>query len=205
MHDSKRQVKSELQVGDEKGACRQKSRAYVSRVTVRQFYDWQTAGGGGDVSLLVVTLERLEIPWCMIGGLAVNHWAKEPMATADVDVVIAAGRTDEAVKALTIAGFAAKNSQWSVNLKGRSAVSVQISTEKVYQEFPKRSVPADIHGILMRVASLEDTLQGKVLAYRDPTRRATKRQKDLLDIMRLVESHPKLKKLLPVDLVKKLK
>ena len=24
----------------------------------------------------------------MIGGLAVNHWAAEPMATADVEVVI---------------------------------------------------------------------------------------------------------------------
>ena len=58
-------------------------------MTHRQFYDWQTAGGGGDVMLLVQTLEQNEIPWCMIGGLAVNHWAIEPMATADVDVVIA--------------------------------------------------------------------------------------------------------------------
>ena len=130
-------------------------------MTVRQFYDWQTAGGGGDVSLLVETLERREIPWCMIGGLAVNHWAKEPMATADVDVVIAAGRIPEAVKALRAAGFTAKKFQWSVNLKGRSAVSVQISTEETYREFPARSVPADIHGILMRVASLPDTYAWK--------------------------------------------
>ena len=174
-------------------------------MTVRQFYNWQTAGGGGDVSLLVETLERREIPWCMIGGLAVNHWAKEPMATADVDVVIAAGRIPEAVKALRAAGFVARAFQWSVNLKGRSAVSVQISTEEVYREFPARSVPADIHGILMRVASLPDTLHGKILVWQDPKRRASKRQKDLLDIMRLVEAHPKLGKLLPADLAKKIK
>ena len=173
-------------------------------MTMRQFYDWQTAGGGGDVSLLVATLERHEIPWCMIGGLAVNHWATEPMATADVDVVIAAGRVDEAVKALKAAGFKAKKFKWSVNLTGRSKVSVQISTEKVYQEFPARSVPADIHGILMRVASLPDTLAGKLLAYRDRDRRPSKRQKDLADIARLVEAHPKLKKLLPADIVKKI-
>src|SRR6185437_2489533 len=111
-------------------------------MTMRQFYDWQTAGGGGDVTLLVATLERLEIAWCMIGGLAVNHWATEPMATADVDVVIAAERVEEAVQALTAAGFKAKKFKWSVNLTGRSKVSVQISTEKVYQEFPGRSVPA---------------------------------------------------------------
>ncbi len=172
---------------------------------MRQFYDWQTAGGGGDVSLLVETLERLELAWCMIGGLAVNHWATEPMATADVDIVIASEQIDKAVKALSAVGFKAKKFKWSVNLQGRSKVSVQISTEKVYREFPGRSVPADIHGILMRVASLRDTLAGKILAYRDRERRASKRQKDLTDILRLVEAHPKLKKLLPADVAKKIK
>ena len=174
-------------------------------MTAKQFYDWQTAGGGGDVSLLVETLERREIPWCMIGGLAVNHWAKEPMATADVDVVIASGRVEDAVKALRAAGFTAKKFRRPVNLKGRSKVLVQISTEEFYRDFPERAVPADIHGILMRVASLPDTLRGKVLAWRDPERRASKRQKDLLDIMRLVEAHPKLRKLLPADVAKKIK
>ena len=173
-------------------------------MTMRQFYDWQTAGGGGDVSLLVATLERREIPWCMIGGLAVNHWAREPMATADVDVVIAAERVDEAVKALCAAGFTARKFKWSFNLKGRSKVSVQISTEKAYREFPGRAVPADIHGILMRVASLTDTLTGKLLAYSDKERRASKRQKDLTDILRLVEAHPKLRKLLPADVARKI-
>jgi hypothetical protein len=173
-------------------------------VTQKQFYDWQTAGGGGDVSLLIATLEGREIPWCMIGGLAVNHWAKEPMATADVDVVIAADWVEEAVKALQAAGFKAKKFKWSVNLKGRSKVLMQISTEDFYRDFPKRAKPADVHGILMRVASLEDTLRGKILAWQDPERRVSKRQKDLLDIMRLVEAHPKLLKLLSGDLKKKI-
>jgi len=55
-------------------------------MTMRQFYDWQSAGGASDVTTLVQALEAREIPWCMIGGLAVNHWADEPMATADVDL-----------------------------------------------------------------------------------------------------------------------
>jgi hypothetical protein len=173
-------------------------------MTMRQFYDWQTAGGGDDVSLLVAALEGREISWCMIGGLAVNHWANEPMVTADVDVVIAAERVEEAVKVLRAAGFSARKFKWSVNLKGRSRVSVQISTGEDYRDFPARSVPADIHGILMRVASLPDTLRGKVLAWQDTERRASKRQKDLLDILRLVEAHPKLLKSLPADLAKKI-
>jgi Nucleotidyl transferase AbiEii toxin, Type IV TA system len=65
-------------------------------------------------------------------------------------------------------------------------------------------VPADVHGILMRVANLEDTLSGKILAWQDSHRRPTKRQKDLLDIMRLVESHPKLADELPADVADRL-
>ena len=173
-------------------------------MTERQFYDWQTAGGGGDVLRLVETLERLEIPWCMIGGLAVNYWAEEPMATADVDLIIAAERVEEAVAALLEAGFTAKPFEWSVNLKGSSKVSVQISTDEIYREYPERSVAADVHGILMRVASLQDTLAGKIVAWRDQKRRPSKRQKDLLDIMRLIESHPELRSELPQELTDQL-
>jgi hypothetical protein len=61
-------------------------------------------------------------------------------------------------------------------------------------------VAADVWGILMRVASLEDTLAGKLAAYSDSQRRPSKRQKDLLDMMRLTESHPDLLSLLPEDL-----
>ena len=173
-------------------------------MTERKFYDWQTMGGGGDVSLLVEVLERDQIPWCMIGGLAVNHWAQEPMATADVDLVVATERVEDAVAALEKAGFTAKRFEWSINLKGRSKVSVQISTEGFYQGFPDRAVPADVHGILMRVASLTDTLAGKVQAWRDPKRRGSKRQKDLTDILRLIEAHPELKPAIPKDVQAKL-
>jgi hypothetical protein len=168
-------------------------------VTERQFYDWQTAGGGGDVLRLVEVLERLEIPWCMIGGLAVNYWAEEPLATADVDVVLAAERVGEALDALIAAGFQAKRFDWSVNIKGTSKLSMQISTDEMYRDFPSRGVAADVHGILMRVASLDDTMVGKIAAWQDQTRRPSKRQKDLLDIMRLVESHPELRDDLPPD------
>lgn len=52
----------------------------------------------------------------------------------------------------------------------------------------------------MRVASLEDTLRGKVKAWRDPERRQSNKLKDLGDIARLVESHPNLWELLDPDL-----
>ncbi len=49
----------------------------------------------------------------------------------------------------------------------------------------------------MRVARIEDVLQGKVWAYSDKTRRKSKRQKDLADIFRIVEKFPQLESSLP--------
>lgn len=153
---------------------------------------------------LVQTLEQEEIPWCMIGGLAVNHWSAEPVATSDVDVVIATEKVEQAVLCLEKAGFKSKRFEWSINLTGASSVSVQISTEAVYSEFPERSLPADVHGILMRVASLSDTLAGKLLAWQDKSRRPSKRQKDLMDITRLIENHPELLSSLPSELIERI-
>jgi hypothetical protein len=110
----------------------------------------------------------------------------------DVDLVIALDAVDRAVLMLEEAGFTSERFDWPVNLKGRSAVSVQLSTEDFYREFPGRSVPADVHGILIRVASLDDTLAGKMKAWAEPTRRQSKQAKDFTDIVRLVEAHPRL-------------
>lgn len=169
-------------------------------MTAKQFYDWQTSGGANDVMRLVECLERANVPWCAIGGVAVNHWASHPMVTQDVDFVVVADEIDRVVALLEQAGFHAERFEWSVNFKGQSAVSLQLSTEACYRDFPSRAVPADVHGILMRVASLADTLTGKIRAWSDPTRRQSKRIKDLADIARLVEEHPELWTALTDDL-----
>jgi hypothetical protein len=161
-------------------------------MTAKEFFDWQTSGGTDDVMRLVAALEKADIPWCAIGGVAVNHWADQPMVTQDVDLVVASDAVERTIDVLEKMGFTAERLEWSVNFTGSSAVSVQLSTEQFYQNFPSRSVPADVHGILLRVASLEDTLQGKIRAWSDSSRRQSKRIKDLADIARLVESHPHL-------------
>ncbi|HCE45897.1 MAG TPA: hypothetical protein DET40_20320 [Lentisphaeria bacterium] len=169
-------------------------------MTSKQFFDWQTSGGTDDVMRLVDCLERADIRWCAIGGVAVNHWAEEPMVTQDVDLVVATDAVERTVALLEELGFKAERFDWSINFRGRSKVSIQLSTEGFYREFPDRAVPADVHGILMRVASLEDTLHGKIKAWTDKERRQSKKIKDLGDIARLVESHPLLWTLLGEEL-----
>lgn len=161
-------------------------------MTEKQFYDWQTLGGTDDLMRFVNALERADIVWCAIGGVAVNHWAAEQMVTQDVDFVVAADSIDRAEMALTDAGFIAERFDWSINFKGGSKVSIQLTTEEFYRDFAARGIAADVHGILLRVAALEDTLAGKIRAWSDSTRRQSKRIKDLADIARLVESHPDL-------------
>lgn len=168
-------------------------------MTDKQFYDWQTVGGTDDVMRLVNCLEKADLPWCAIGGVAVNHWAAEPMVTKDVDFVVALSAVERAAEALVSAGFRMEKFPWSINFKGHSRLSIQLTTDEFYRDFPERGVPAEVHGILLRVASLEDTLSGKVKAWQDRERRRSKRLKDLGDITRLVESHPALEKMLPDD------
>ena len=50
-------------------------------MTPKQFFDWQTAGGTDDVMRLVDCLERADLAWCAIGGVAVNHWAAETVVS----------------------------------------------------------------------------------------------------------------------------
>jgi len=161
-------------------------------MTEKQFYDWQTLGGTDDVMRFVNALEKADITWCVIGGVAVNNWAKESMVTQDVDFVVAADEIEKAETALIDAGFSAERFDWSINFKGRSKIAIQLTTEDEYKDFARRGVAADVHGILLRVASLDDTLTGKIRAWSDATRRQSKRLKDLGDIARLVESHPHL-------------
>ena len=171
-------------------------------MTGKQFYDWQTSGGTNDVMRLVNCLERADVAWCAIGGVAVNHWAQQTMVTQDVDFVVAAESVERVVSLLAEAGFNPERFEWSINFKGHSAVSIQLSTEDFYRDFPSRAVAADVNGILLRVACLEDTLKGKIKAWSEPGRRQSKRLKDLTDIARLVEAHPHLRDMLPDELKK---
>jgi len=66
-------------------------------------------------------------------------------------------------------------------------------------------MPKVVLGYKMNVARVEDVLQGKIWAYSDEARRRSKRQKDLADIMRMVESYPELEDKLPAGIRKDLK
>ena len=153
------------------------------------------------IQKLLDILNEQKIDYCIIGGLAVNAYV-EPVISLDLDIVIATNdlkRLEKAVKNI----FSIERFTHSINLSSnRSKLRIQIQIDKQYQPFIKRAVRKDVMDYVMKVAVVEDVLQGKIWAYTDPERRVSKRQKDLADIYRLIECFPELKSHLPDSLKK---
>lgn len=66
--------------------------------------------------------------------------------------------------------------------------------------FVDRAEVREVLGRRLPVASLEHLVDGKVWAASDPTRRSSKRQKDLADLARLIERLPRLADRIPESL-----
>jgi hypothetical protein len=93
----------------------------------------------------------------------------------------------------------------SLNVSGPgSDLRVQVQTDPRYAAFVDRAVEREVLGVRMPVAALEDVLQGKIWAALDPERPGSKRQKDLADIARLLESHPALRTRVPTAILDRL-
>ena len=156
-------------------------------------------GHDSDLKLAVEALRATGQPFCLIGGLAVNHYV-EPVVTLDADfaVVASAGL----VEALQARGFRVEEFPHSINaqLPG-SRLRLQITINSRYAAFPARAVAGQVFGVRMPVVSLADLVQGKLWAATDPERRPTKRQKDRLDLARLAEWNPQLSALIPPGLI----
>ena len=126
----------------------------------------------------------------------------EPLITLDCDVVVVASRQTELEQALRgLCKMERYAHRLNIIAKG-SKVRIQIQTDAHLQDFLACSRVKTVLERRLRVASREDLIVSKAAAYQDPTRRRTKREKDRLDILRLVENYSQLKKLVPLDLQK---
>ena len=143
------------------------------------------------------------IRYCLVGGQAVNAYA-EPVVSLDLDVVIASDQLPQ-VESLLRDVFVVERFPHSLNVSvPGSDLRVQIQTDPRYFSFVDRATVRVVLGVELPVASLEDVLQGKLWAVTDPTRRSSKRQKDLADIARLIETHPTLRARIPAEVLSRL-
>ena len=173
-------------------------------MTGKEFLNSLAHGQSDIIQLVLDILAETGSGYCLIGDLAVNAYA-EPVVSLGIDIVIAAENVETASKAAKARRLKVESFERSVNISSpRSDLRIQLQTDPRYQDFIPRGELKDVLGYEMRVAKLEDVLQGKVWAYLDRTRRRSKRQKDLADILRIIEAYPQLAAKLPQSLRKEL-
>jgi hypothetical protein len=169
----------------------------------RAFYAAVTQDETGLEGRILEALRSNGIPFCVIGGQGVNAYA-EPLVSLDLDLAVAGADLDRLEKILR-GEFRLERFEHSLNVTmPGSALRVQFQTDPRYFDFVNRASPRTVLGIELPVAAVEDVLQGKVWAAQDPTRRPSKRQKDLADISRLIEVHPELRRRVPPEILSRL-
>lgn len=172
-------------------------------MTAVEAYELTTHGGATDFAQVIAACESFG-PYCLIDGLAVNCYV-EPVYTLDADIVVIASGLSNLSAHLEAHGFKTEEHPHSVNAAPPgSRLRIQFTTDERYQAFLSRSIEAEVLGIRVRIACLEDVVRGKLWAFGDPRRRLSKRKKDEADLIRLAESHPELRSLYPRELVEQL-
>ena len=165
-------------------------------MTASEVYESVTGSGSSDFAILVSILDK-HGSWCLIRSLAVNCYV-EPVYTLDADIVVISAELPAIKNELITAGFAVEEFPHSLNARmAGSDLRIQFSLDPRYQDFLKESRVAEVLGQRVPVASLGDVVRGKIWAWSDEKRRATKRKKDELDLMRILEAHPETRDSMP--------
>jgi hypothetical protein len=181
-------------------ACRDR---LTAGMTAQEAFNAVSGGGFDDLRTVLAICER-HGGYCVIGGLAVNTYVR-PVFTMDADLVIAADKLPLVRADLEAAGFVAQDETWSLNVQHPSSeLRIQFTKDPRYQGFLAGAIPARVLGCAAKVAALTDLVAGKVLAWSDPNRRLSKRKKDEADLIRLAESFPEIRPLLPDELRRQL-
>ena len=174
-------------------------------MTGKSFLNAVAKGKTDILQIFLNILVQTRSSYCVIGGLAVNAYA-EPVVSLDLDIVVGMASLEKVCEEATKKGFKTEKFEHSVNLTRKdSDLRIQLQTDARYQDFVHRAKPRKILGYKMKVAAVEDVLMGKSWAYLDKTRRRSKRQKDLADIIRLLEAYPELEARVPAVIRKKIK
>ncbi len=167
-------------------------------MTASEIFESVTGSGSSDFALLVRILNE-HGRWCLIGGLAVNCYV-EPVYTLGADIVVAVSDVDSIRQALADAAFAVQEFPHSNAQMRGSELRIQLTTDSRYQDFLDDTSLREVLGARVPVASLVNIVRGKVWAWSDQTRRPTKRKKDELDLMRILEAYPELRSVMPGEI-----
>jgi predicted nucleotidyltransferase len=140
----------------------------------------------------VRALDTANVPYALIGGVAVGIHTEIPRATVDVDVAAHLGTGRQvAVEALERAGFK-KTGEFahSVNFRHVSGEPVQLAFDPDFDAMIERAERINVAGASIAIIARDDLIAMKRRAAADPARRKSKRLRDQADIELLLGDLP---------------
>lgn len=137
-------------------------------------------------------LRDTEIPYAIIGGLALQVHQREPRTTLDIDVALLDRKAIPA-RALETAGFQREEAfEHSENWRAADGTPVQFTDDPLLAAAVRGADEVMLEDVALRVIRIADLLHEKLRAGSDPARRRSKRLQDLVDAERLLEENPDL-------------
>lgn len=151
--------------------------------------------------LLADLLARERVPYALIGGVAIQLHTSEPRSTLDIELAILTYRQVPA-DALRGAGFEhtgrhEHSDNWQAPgvgpLQQRTAVQFSAEEPGIAAAVEHAEVLDLGGGTSVRLATVPDLIELKLLAAEEPQRRPSKREHDVADVLALLEEHPSLR------------
>ena len=146
-------------------------------------------------------LAREGVPYALIGGVAVQLHTAEPRSTLDIDLAVPTYAHAPA-EALRRAGFEhtgrhEHRDNWRApgpaSLKQRTAVRFYAEDAGIEDAIEHAEIVDLGGGTRLRLATVSDLIELKLLAAEESKRRASKREHDVADVLALLEEHPALR------------
>ena len=129
-------------------------------------------------------LSDAEIPYALIGGLAVGIHSQVPRATQDIDIAVISSVSRETItSSLSSAGFEllAEHAH-SINFRHVGGEPVQIAIDDAFDAMVERADDVEIGGVSIRVVGKDDLIAMKERSSSDPGRRPSKALRDRADL-----------------------
>jgi hypothetical protein len=169
----------------------------------RSFFKTVTGDRSNLIERLLNLLQDNGIRFCVVGGIAASAYV-EPLVSLDFDLVVANYQLGR-FESLLASTFLVKRSARQIEITAPdSRVRVNVWTEARYADLIERAERRNVLDWSLPVAALDDVLRFTVWSAQEPTRSPWRRQRDLVDLARLLENYPKLRAAVPPELLARL-
>lgn len=144
-------------------------------------------------------LGEQQVPYAIIGGIALQVHQAEPRTTLDIDLAVL-DRNHIPRLALREAGFIETGVfEHSENWRAADETPVQFSDDPEFADAISRADTFEVDGMRVSVLRIQDLFRAKLRAAADGRRRRSKRLQDLADVQALLERQPDLETLLTIE------